>query len=495
MRLLDRALILVGLTRPGAVFDALAQRLEARETERAQALDYLRAGEARFRAIIEDQSEFISRFTPDLVLTFVNRAYAAQLGRDAEALVGTSLLDLMTEEQQARFRAQLAALTPEAPTVSYDMEAPLPDGTSGWERWTDRALFDPAGRLVEYQSVGRDITASRRAEAALRESEERLRLAVEVTGLGTWDVNLTAGTRRWSPEFLAILGLPPGTAADPERFAALIHPADRGWVNERYQRAYQAVEAGPYEAEFRIRRADDGGERWVRTVGRIFFDASGRPLRGIGTLMDVTERKRDEERQRLLLAELSHRVKNTLATVQAIASRSLSGERTLEEGRDALTKRLRALAKTHDLLTASRWRGAGLRAVLEGELKPYGKRALIAGPEVELTPKAAQTMGLVLHELATNAAKHGALSAPEGWLEVTWSLAPTGGADGRELRLTWREHGGPPVVPPRRRGFGRTLLEQGLKHDLGGKVVLDFAADGLVCELTVPVTAATPVEG
>jgi PAS domain S-box-containing protein len=483
------------LARLDATFDDVAQRLAAREAERAQALESLRASEARFRAIIEDQSEFISRFTPDLTLTFVNRAYAAQLGRDAEALIGTSLLDLMTKEQRAQFVAQLDALTPESPTVSYDMEAPLPDGTSGWERWTDRALFDARGQVVEYQSVGRDITASRRAEAALRESEERLRLAVEATGLGTWDVDVTAGTRRWSPEFLAILGLPPGTAADPGLFASLIHPDDRDWVNERYRRAYRDVDAGPYDAEFRIRPADGGGERWVRTVGRIFFDASGRPLRGIGTLMDVSERKRDEERQRLLLAELSHRVKNTLATVQAIASRSLSGERTLEEGRHALTKRLRALAKTHDLLTASRWRGAGLRAVLEGELKPYGKRARIAGPEVELTPKAAQTMGLVLHELATNAAKHGALSLPEGWLEVGWSFAPTD-ADGHHLlRLTWRERGGPPVTPPRWCGFGRTLIEQGLKHDLGGQVVLDFAAAGLVCELAVPITAANVVEG
>jgi two-component sensor histidine kinase len=206
----------------------------------------------------------------------------------------------------------------------------------------------------------------------------------------------------------------------------------------------------------------------------------------------VTGRKRDEERLRLLLAELSHRVKNTLATVQAIAARSLSGERTLEEARDALAKRLRALAKTHDLLTASRWRGADLRAVLEGELKPYGKRARLEGPEVELTPKAAQTLALVLHELATNAAKHGALAAPDGWLEVAWSLDRADADEGGgRLRLTWRERGGPPVAPPHRRGFGRTLLEHGLRHDLSGQVALDFAPDGLVCELTVPATAAT----
>ena len=118
--------------------------------------------EARFRPIIEDQTEFISRFTPDFEITFVNNAYAAQQRRSREELIGSSLLDLMNEEQQRQFKAQLAALTPEAPTISYEMDTILADGSRGWEQWTDRALFDAEGRLVEYQSVGRDITEARR---------------------------------------------------------------------------------------------------------------------------------------------------------------------------------------------------------------------------------------------------------------------------------------------------------------------------------------------
>jgi PAS domain S-box-containing protein len=199
---------------------------------------------------------------------------------------------------------------------------------------------------------------------------------------------------------------------------------------------------------------------------------------------DVGEAVRAEEHQRLLLAELAHRVKNTLAVVQGIANRSLAGGRTLEEGREALAERLRALSRAHTLLTATEWRGAALRAVLEGELGPYGERTALHGPALDLTPKAALTLSMVLHELATNAAKHGALSGPEGRVEVSWSLG--GGADGASVRLRWRERDGPPVVAPLRHGFGRTLIEQGWRHELGGEVRVDFRPDGLVCELGAP---------
>jgi PAS domain S-box-containing protein len=307
--------------------------------------------------VVEDQTEFISRFTPDFTITFLNRAYAAQLGRPRDELVGTSLLELMDEVQRDRFTAQLAALTPEAPVVSYEMGAVLPDGSPGHEHWTDRALFDEAGRLVEYQSVGRDITAAKRAEA----------------------------------------------------------------------------------------------------------------------------------QRELLLAELSHRVKNTLAVVQGVASRSLAGEgRSLGEAREVFTKRLRALANAHAQLTASQWRGASLRALVEDELRPYGGRASLAGGHVKLGPRAALTLSLVLHELATNAAKHGALGAPDGKVKVAWNLEA-----GSALRLRWRETDGPEVVPPTRHGFGRSLIEQAVAHELEGEAWLEFLPGGVAYELRVPVARLT----
>jgi two-component sensor histidine kinase len=204
-------------------------------------------------------------------------------------------------------------------------------------------------------------------------------------------------------------------------------------------------------------------------------------------VQDVTDRKLAEARQRLLLDELNHRVKNTLAVVRSIAGQTLRGGRTLAEARDALAERLRALAEAHDLLTGSGWRGAGLRALAEAELGPYAGRASAEGPDLTLGPKAALALGLALHELATNAAKHGALSVPGGRVEVAWGLE--GDANERVLRLGWRELGGPPVAATSRHGFGRTLIEQGLRHDLGGEVALEFRPEGLACELRVPASA------
>jgi PAS domain S-box-containing protein len=328
------------------------------DTAREAAERAVRDSEARVRTVVEDQTEFISRFTPDFTITFLNRAYAAQLGRPRDELVGSSLLELMDEAQRDRFTAQLAGLTPEAPVVSYEMGTVLPDGSPGHEHWTDRALFDEAGRLVEYQSVGRDITAAKRAEA----------------------------------------------------------------------------------------------------------------------------------QRELLLAELSHRVKNTLAVVQGVASRSLSGDgRSLAEAREVFTKRLRALANAHAQLTASQWRGASLRTLVEDELRPYGGRASLAGGQVKLGPRAALTLSLVLHELATNAAKHGALSAPGGGVEVAWDVDHQEGEDGaRRVRLVWREAGGPAVEVPARQGFGTTLIEQSLAYDLQGTGGVRFEREGLVCELAFP---------
>jgi PAS domain S-box-containing protein len=234
----------------------------------------------------------------------------------------------------------------------------------------------------------------------------------------------------------------------------------------------------PFTTEFRLRRRD-GAWRWMLDTGVPRFGPEG--FSGfIGSCVDISERKAAEERQQLLLAELSHRVKNTLTLVQGIANRSLAGDRTLEEAREVFTKRLRALAGAHTLLTASEWRGASLQALAAAELGPYRGRAEAVGEDVTLGPKAAQSLALILHELATNAAKHGALSAPEGWVEVAWGL------DGATWRLTWRETGGPEVRPAARRGFGRLLVEEAAAHDLGGQARLEFRREGLVYELEAP---------
>ncbi|HEX3887077.1 MAG TPA: HWE histidine kinase domain-containing protein [Phenylobacterium sp.] len=215
------------------------------------------------------------------------------------------------------------------------------------------------------------------------------------------------------------------------------------------------------------------------------------PMRGGGvaiTLTDITERKSADHRQRMLVNELNHRVKNSLATVQAIAAQSLRDPEVAPEARERFMARLIALARANDVLVAETWLGASLGSVAAEMANPHGdeERFTIAGPEVHLAPQTATAMALGLHELATNAAKYGALSTPEGRVSLTWSL--DGEGEARRLRLIWRESGGPEVGTPGRPGFGSRLIERGLASELKANVRLVFAPTGVVFSLSAPLS-------
>jgi PAS domain S-box-containing protein len=215
------------------------------------------------------------------------------------------------------------------------------------------------------------------------------------------------------------------------------------------------------------------------------------PMRGGGvaiTLTDITERNTAEARQRMLVNELNHRVKNSLATVQAIAAQSLRGPQVGADARERFMARLFALARANDVLVAETWLGASLGSVAAQMAGPHGdgERFTIAGPEVHLAPQTATAMALGLHELATNAAKYGALSTPQGRVSLTWSL--DGEGEARRLRLTWRESNGPPVTKPGPPGFGSRLIERGLASELKANVRLVFAPTGVVFSLSAPLS-------
>ncbi len=225
-------------------------------------------------------------------------------------------------------------------------------------------------------------------------------------------------------------------------------------------------------------------ERFVDFIYQPILDARGAPWGVFVEGSDVTDRIRAEEQQKLLLDELNHRVKNTLATVQAIAAQTLRTSPEPEAFKAAFEARLLALSATHDLLTRSVWRGADLSDVVMLELRPHGAdRYVVRGPAVALSPAEALTLGLVFHELATNAAKYGALSSERGCVRVAWSLHEEGSRP--RLELSWIEEGGPPVTPPRRQGFGSRLIERSLKGDIDGQADLEFAPEGLRCRLSV----------
>ncbi len=261
----------------------------------------------------------------------------------------------------------------------------------------------------------------------------------------------------------------------------------------------------------------DGSRGTLEVSSAPILDDAGRIVAGVVVFSDATERTRAERHQRLLVNELNHRVKNTLATVQSLASQTFRGERADEAARRSFEGRLFALAQAHDMLTRENWEGAELSALVADALLPFRQapeprggtpdqggaaagpdglpqeRFAIQGPSVRVSPRMALALAMALHELATNATKYGALSVPHGRVDIRWSLVP--GTPDR-LDLAWQESGGPPVAAPVRKGFGTRLIERSLALELAGEVRFTYETPGLVCRVIAPLDAdgASPTE-
>ncbi|MFA5949449.1 MAG: CheR family methyltransferase [Hyphomicrobium sp.] len=333
-----------------------------------------------------------------------------------------------------------------------------------------------------------DTTQRRRAENALRDSETRLHLASEAAELGIYEFD-PAGDALWlDKRSRQLLGLPAEQELGLSDLWQRMHPDDVGGVRDAIRIAAESPGNEPFLLDCRLAMAP---VRWVRLQGRMFEAAiaGGRQLpRLIGTIQETTERKAAEIRQRLLLGELSHRVKNTLAIVQSIARQTLRGPGTRAEVLSCFDGRLRALASSHDILVESNWEGADFATLAERQLVALVDnmcRVELTGPAVKMPPAMATSVGLLLHELATNATKYGALSSPAGRVQLTWQLVLR---DTRPiLELHWKEDGGPPVTPPDVRGFGTFLIERGIP---GAEVKRTFATEGVECFVSLPLNQA-----
>lgn len=353
----------------------------------------------------------------------------------------------------------------------------------GHHAWLETRAYPSAGGLAIFY---RDVTGRKHAESQLRDSQERLDLAVRTAAIGIFDWSVQTGRLVWSEQEERLYGLAPGEFQDD------ISSWERRVVPEDLHRMQTSISEAmarrdeSMDFEFRICRAD-GEERVVQGSGRFIYAKDGTPLRMVGVNMDITERKRGQEHLRLMVDELNHRVKNNLATVQAIAVHTLRGTESLPQAREAFTSRLMALASAHDVLTQEQWEGAPLQQVARGVLDALcgdGARVRLEGPPVLLSPKGALSLAMAFHELATNACKYGPLSGEKGGVDVTWRVEA---ALEPRLQIRWTERGGPVVSEPTRRGFGSKLLERGLAGELRGRVVLAFPPEGLICTIEAPV--------
>ncbi len=361
-----------------------------------------------------------------------------------------------------------------------------------WRRGNYQARIDlpqNAGELGILAKAFNDLMddVAERQEA-LKASEERARLALEAGHMGTWWYDHRKRIGGWSSQAALLMGYPAShTTISAEEWKSLIHPEDAERVTAGIREAFLAN--GDYEDEYRVRRPD-GRVRWISSKGQVSYDAQRKPVFFVGIFQDITERKQADDQQRFFLDELNHRVKNTLATVQSIAAQTLRASKSSAQFKDAFEGRLLALSKTHNLLTLTSWRDADLHDIAEQELAPYKReadeRVVIDGPGVNLPPRYAINLGLVLHELVTNAAKYGALSVPTGRLELSWSVEQPEGQPTRLLRILWSESGGPPVEPPKRQGFGSRLIRRSIEGELDGTLTIDFAASGVSYGLSLP---------
>jgi two-component sensor histidine kinase/CHASE1-domain containing sensor protein len=350
------------------------------------------------------------------------------------------------------------------------------------------ALMRRRSELVHADLLKRERAARTEAQSAL----DLLAMAEDAARAGVWEIEVPTHNATWSDSLYRIFGVEADDFRPTlENWILCIHGEDRGKVRDTVQSAID--NHGGLNVEYRVPHAELG-DRWLLQVGETFgMTEVGRPLRMAGIVLDITARKEWEEHQKLLLAELNHRVKNTLAIVQSIASQTTKHSESLDTFREAFEGRLRALAKAHGLITQSHWKSIDLRSLVHLALAPYanerGDNFVLEGPGVALRTSSALALSMILHELGTNAAKYGALSVPSGGIEVRWKLLENGGA--RSVHLTWRETGGPPVVITGRRGFGSTLIERSVEYDLTGHALLDYRPEGLWCEIIFPLATAS----
>jgi PAS domain S-box-containing protein len=574
--------------------------------ERRSSEDSLRRAHERNAEILESISDAFYTVDRDWRFTYVNRKAEEWWQRKREDLIGKVCWKVFPAAVGSEAADAHHLARREQRTVHIETVSPLRD------HWVDLNIHPTAaGGLAVYF---RDTTERKRGEVALRQTEERYRLAARATNDAIWDWDLAASRIVWNEALTALFGY-----TDLETTGAWwkdhIHPDDR----ERVITGIEAVIAGSQEhwsAEYRFLR-EDGAEAYVFDRGFVTRNEDGRAVRMIGAMLDLTERKRaeaalqeteeftrrilesstdcikvldadarlrfmspggmdvmevedfgaiegcdwrdfwsgpdhgkareavqralaggnarfqghtptmkgrprwwdvavtpilgadgsvdkllsvsrditetkqSEDHQRLLINELNHRVKNTLATVQSIASQTLRNAETLDEAQAAFEARLFALSRAHNVLTRENWEGASLRAIITEAIAPYSNarenRLHLQGPDVRLPPRMALALAMALQELATNAVKYGALSNDAGEITIEWRL------DGTKappcLHLCWEESGGPVVQAPKRRGFGTRLIERSLALDLEGDVRIEFAPTGVICTVDAPLMA------
>jgi two-component system, chemotaxis family, CheB/CheR fusion protein len=419
--------------------------------------------------IFLDNEMRIKEFTPTMTQLF--RLRASDRGRP--------IADIVTRLAVGDFRDDIEKVMRELSVAEREVQV-AGDGAAYVMRIRPYRTIEGAVDGVVITFV--DITERKKAENVLAEHAA----IVEFTQDAMIGLTFDGYVRSWNPAAARLYGYSAKIAVgQPISFLA----ADGGTDEQAalLKQARSGKVAGPIET---VQRRRDGREVDVE-VTVVPIRADDDAVVGIAVVArDIAERRHGEAHRITLMRELSHRVKNTLSTVQSIAMQTLQSTPTPQTFQDAFVARLLALSNTHDLLMHSEWQGAELRDLVAAEMAPYRidrhTRWKIEGADIQLDPKMALALSMAFHELATNAAKYGALSSSGGRVEVSWQSAES--EIGPRLRVRWVESGGPAVAKPTRKGFGTRLISDGLAQELDGSVQLDFDPAGVQCTIDVPLS-------
>ena len=468
--------------------------------ERARVENNLRKSEARFRLMADAVPQIVWITDAEGGVEFFNRQWADYIG-------APDLPPTAADVADSHIHAEDVARTMEAFEAArasggvFEVEHRIRGKNGGYRWFLVRAepYRDPeTGEIVRWFGASTDIHDRKMAEERLRESEARLRLAVDVGRLATWDWDIPSGRVDWSHEHYAMAGYALGEVTPThEAWLSRVHPEDLASTTAALLGARD--DRQDYVHEFRSLHPD-GDVRWLSARGRFFYDGAGRPVRMIGVMDDVTERREWEARQKVLVAELQHRTRNLIAVVQSLSNRTLKESASLDDFQTRFGARLKAVSRVQGLL--SRLEG-GKRITFDelllGELAAHGvptgksQQLTLDGPAgVRLRSRTVQTFALALHELATHAVKYGALSSSGGHLAISWRIETEDAA--RLLRVDWCEsgvsmdsadaaanaaaHGG---------GYGRELIERALPYQLDARTSYELGADGVRCTVVVPI--------
>jgi PAS domain S-box-containing protein len=459
-------------------------------TDQHRADEALRESQQRLAVTYEKAPIGIAEMDAAGRFVRVNAALSTIIGYTPEELLGRSFVELTHPEDRDDDAEQYARQV-RGEIAHYSMQKRFlrRDGGTVFVNVLSSSVLNPQGQFRYGVRVVQDVTEQLQAEERLRESERHVRELLDALPAAIYTTDGAGRITYYNQAAIDFSGRRPILGSDEWCVTWRLYTADGTPLpHDQCPMAVALKEGRAVRGEEAIAERPDGTRVPFIPFPTPLRDGSGRISGGINMLVDITERKQAEERQRLLIDELNHRVKNTLATVQSIASQTIRTSPAIETFSENFEARLLSLSKAHDLLTRQAWAGVNLRDIVCQELEPYDDgsttRVRLEGPDLNLEPRVGLALSLVLHELTTNAAKYGALSAGQGLVTVRWSAS--GPSASEVLRIDWLESGGPAVTPPAKRSFGTRLIERSMTKDLQGMATLDFDPAGLRCTLELP---------